>query len=212
MSEAVPVSFEVSEPFISYVSPPRISRGQRLLIEGGGFLDLIEGADVGLTTLSFSGQLIPYNLEIDPIPYRELRLEVSHDSGARLSTSFEPEYNSSCESLDIGGVSGVLEGSLTATVFWRDDEVVTTPTPISIEITPSKQVVYLSFLPAFTDSLRLFGLRNLSARVINEIIGVVERDFTGVNLEVRTSPPSDFELFSTVEIGGPDPNAQPFWP
>lgn len=208
MSDPKSVNFDVSEPFISFVTPASVSRGQRLYIEGGGFLDLVEGADVGLTTLTFTGQLVPYNNAIAPIEYREVRFEVNHESGARLSTSFEPEYNSSCESLDIGGVSGVLEGSVTATVFWRDDEVVTTPSPLSVEIASSKQIVYLSFLPAFTDSLRLFGLRNLSARVINEIIGVVQRDYNGVNLEVRTSPPSDFELFSTVEIGGPDPNAQ----
>ncbi len=208
ISEPSNVSFELSEPFISFVSPQSISRGQRLFIEGGGLLDLVDGSDVGLTTILFSGELIPFNPNQSPIQYEDLSLELEYETGAKVSTAFEPQYNSSCESLDVGGVPGVLEGRLVATVYWRNDEVTTPPTPISVEIAPSRQVVYLSFLPAFTDSLRLFGLRNVSTRVINEIIGVVERDFTGVNLEIRTTPPNDFELFSTVEIGGPDPNAQ----
>jgi hypothetical protein len=208
MSETISVSFEVSEPYISLVTPSSVSRGQRLFIEGGGFVDLLDSSVVGLTTLSFTGTLTPFNTAQSPVEYTDLRFEVRHETGAKISTSFEPGYNSSCESLDLGGMAGVLEGEFIATVFWSDQEVTTNSMPMSIEIASSKQVVYLSFLPAFTDSLRLFGLRNLSARVIDEIIAVVQRDYTGVNLEIRTTPPTDFELYSTVEIGGPDPNAQ----
>ena len=207
ISEPMPVSFELSEPFISFVSPSSVSRGQRLIIEGGGLVDLLDGNEVGITMLTFNGILTPES-EQDPIEYQDLRLPLRHESGSRISSAFEPEFNSSCESLDLGGVPGALDGYLSATVFWRDQEVTTTPHPVSITIAPSKQVVYLSFLPAFTDSLRLFGLRNLSARVIDEIIAVVRRDYAGVNLELRTTPPNDFELYSIVEIGGPDPNAQ----
>lgn len=204
ISEAIPVNFELSEPFISFTSPSSVSRGQRWLIEGGG---LISG-DSGFTILNFNGTLTPSNPLQDPIQYEDLQLPVRHENGSRLSTVFEPEFNSSCESLDLGGVPGVLDGYLSANVVWADQEIITMPYPISIEIAPSKQVVYVSFLPAFTDSLRLFGLRNLSARVIDEIIAVVQRDYAGVNVELRTTPPEDFELYSIVEIGGPDPNAQ----
>ena len=208
MSEAQEVSFEVSEPFLSFVSPSSISRGQRLFIEGGGLVSIVEGNDVGLTTLSFTGRLIPYNELQGDLEYNNLNLEVKHYDGAKISTSFEPDFNSSCESLDLGGVSGVLEGTLQATIYWQDEEFVTSALPISLEIAPSKQIVYLSFLPAFTDSLRLFGLRNLSSRVVDEIIAVVRRDYAGINIDIRTTPPSDYDLYSIVEIGGPDPNAQ----
>ncbi|MAD61387.1 MAG: hypothetical protein CMH49_07745 [Myxococcales bacterium] len=204
ISESLPVRFELSEPFISFISPSSVSRGQRLIIEGGGLIN----EDSGFTILNFNGTLTPSNPVQAPIEYEDLQLSVRHENGARLSSTFEPEFNSSCESLDIGGIPGALDGYLSANVVWGNQEVVTTPYPISIEIAPSKQVVYVSFLPAFTDSLRLFGLRNLSARVIDEILAVVQRDYAGVNLELRTTPPDDFELYSIVEIGGPDPNAQ----
>jgi hypothetical protein len=35
---------------------------------------------------------------------------------------------------------------------------------------------------------------------------VVERDYAGVNVEVRLEEPTDFALYSILEISGPDPN------
>ena len=44
ISEEIPVSFELSEPFISFTSPNSVSRGQRLLIEGGGLIVAIQAS------------------------------------------------------------------------------------------------------------------------------------------------------------------------
>ena len=208
IGEPIPVAFEYSEPFISSVTPQMISRGQQITIGGGGFVDLIDGQNVGLTSVSLSGTLTPFNPSLPPVEYRDELLEIERRSGSRLTTSFDPTFNSACESTDLGGVFGAFQGELSATVYWSDQEITTAPLPVSLEIAPSKQVVYLSFLPAFTDSLRLFGLRNVSARVIDEILAVVRRDFAGINLELRTSPPLDFARYSIVELGGPDPNAR----
>ena len=208
MSAPVNVTFEYSDPFLSRVTPPAVSRGQRISIEGGGFIDLVSEDKVGLTSVTLNGVLTPFNPQQPPIEYNDQRLEVRRISGDQLVTSFNPLFNDVCESPDLGGTSGELQGVLSATMYWGDQEVTTSSLPISLEIAPTKQVVYLSFLPAFTDSLRLFGLRNVSSRVIDEIIGVVRRDFTGINLDIRTSPPQDFERYSIVELGGPDPNAR----
>jgi hypothetical protein len=35
---------------------------------------------------------------------------------------------------------------------------------------------------------------------------VAARDYAGINIEFRTDEPTDFALYSTVEIAGPDPN------
>jgi hypothetical protein len=208
MSSPLEVSFDYSEPFLSLVSPTTISRGQRITSEGGGFIDFVSESSVGLTSVVLNGTLTPFNPQLPPIEYRDQRLEVRRVSGDKLVTSFNPTFNDVCESPDLGGTPGELQGTITAMMYWDDEEITTSPLPLSLEIAPTKQVVYLSFLPAFTDSLRLFGLRNVSARVIDEIIGVVQRDFAGINLDLRTSPPQDFERYSTVELGGPDPNAR----
>ena len=35
---------------------------------------------------------------------------------------------------------------------------------------------------------------------------MVERDYAGINLELRDELPTDFALFSQGELSGPDPN------
>jgi hypothetical protein len=49
--------------------------------------------------------------------------------------------------------------------------------------------------------------RDIRARVL----AVARRDYAGVNLELRTERPTDFALFSTVEIGGPDLNGRGYF-
>ena len=207
MSNPISVAFDYLPPYVSFMTPDAISRGQLITIGGGGFIDILEGGEVGITSISLNGRLTPFDRQLPPIDIVDQRLDTRRQDGRVLTTTFDPVFNSSCESNDLGGVSGVFEGELRLTTFWRDQEQLAT-LPISFQVIPSKQVVYLSFLPAFTDSLRLFGLRNVSARVIEEIIEVVRRDYAEVNLDLRTTPPVDFVRYSTVEIGGPDPNAR----
>jgi hypothetical protein len=40
------------------------------------------------------------------------------------------------------------------------------------------------------------------------VFEVVERDYEGINLELRDELPQDFALFSQVDIAGPDPNGK----
>jgi hypothetical protein len=74
-----------------------------------------------------------------------------------------------------------------------------------------KQVVYMKYLPGFTDALRDFGLRNVESHIRDRILEVVNRDYKtdqpdGINIEWRTSRPTDFLEYSVIEIGGEDPN------
>jgi hypothetical protein len=69
-----------------------------------------------------------------------------------------------------------------------------------------KQVVYVRFLPSYVDSLRLYGLGAADADVRARVLAVAARDYAGVNVELRTEPPDDFQLYSQVDVAGPDPN------
>ena len=40
----------------------------------------------------------------------------------------------------------------------------------------------------------------------DRVLQVTRRDYGGINLDFRTEQPTDFKLYSEVEIGGPDPN------
>jgi hypothetical protein len=69
-----------------------------------------------------------------------------------------------------------------------------------------KQVVWLRFQPTYTESLRKFGLRAVDREIRARVVEVARRDYAGVNVEFRTERPTDFALFSTVDIAGPDLN------
>ena len=55
--------------------------------------------------------------------------------------------------------------------------------------------------------MRLYGLANADALVRARILAVAARDYAGVNVEFRDTPPADFALYSEVDVEGPDPNA-----
>jgi hypothetical protein len=201
----VPVSFSYRSPQLTGPLNASLSRGQRLPLTGWGFL----GGDLGgFTLINFTGIFEPLDILKSPRELRDHTLQTTWRSGDELTLTLTPTLDDDCEGDDLGATPGVLIGTLTPSVILGEQQVVGTPLEVEIEVLPTKQVVYLSFLPAFTDSLRLFGLRNVSGRVVDEIIRVLTRDYDGVNLEVRREIPEDFEEFSIVEVGGPDPNAQ----
>jgi hypothetical protein len=80
------------------------------------------------------------------------------------------------------------------------------PVPVSLQILPVKQVVYVNYLDGYTDSLQKFGLRALDAQLRARMLAVCARDYAGVNIDFRNAVPDDFALYATVDVGGPDPN------
>jgi hypothetical protein len=109
-------------------------------------------------------------------------------------------------------VAGTLEVSATPVVYYGADSQVGFPLEnMTFIVGPQKQVVYLKYLPGFTDALREFGLRNVESLIRDRILEVCDRDYMtdqpdGINVEWRTSRPDDFLEYSVIEIGGEDPN------
>ena len=196
-----PFSFDLLEPAIDPLTTLAASRGEAVRISGQGFL----GSGVGgVTTLRLNGTFQTRTGQALPID--GLELNPVWESGTSLVFSFRVMYEFGCESADLGATPGRLEGTVTPIINLDGRTVTGGATPLSFDILPTKQVVWLKFLPAFTDSLRLFGLRNVSGEVRDRVLEVIRRDYDGINLEVRLSEPTDFLEYSIVEIGGPDPN------
>jgi hypothetical protein len=79
---------------------------------------------------------------------------------------------------------------------WRGD----------FEIAPTKQVVFLKFLPGFSEALEEYGLRNVEPELRARIFEVLRRDYDGVNIQFTDERPEDFAEYSVIELGGTDPN------
>ncbi len=197
-------------PQIEALSDSSITRGQKIYIKGKGFLD--EQSN-GFSTFSFRGRFVPFNGALREQNFSELPLISYTEAGDISWLVFDPTYDDACDSFDLGANAGILSGELLPYFNYQPlqgnpQSIEGQAFPIEMQIRSPKQLVYLKLLPAFTDSLRLFGLRNVSSQVIDQIITITQNYYQGINIEFTTIEPKDYLYYAVVEIGGPDPNAQ----
>ncbi len=199
-----PAVFDLLPPLIEGVSPTEATRGQRIDIRGQGFL----GGDAGATFIRLDGHFQPDAGEARALPPGGLEISPLWLSGNQTAFAMRVHYDADCNSRDLGATAGIMTGTATPVITRGDVTVEGAAVPVTFRIRPSRQVVWLRFLPAFTDSLRIFGLRNVSGAVQTRVLEVLRRDYAGVGMDFRLVEPTDFLEYSIVEIGGPDPNGQ----
>jgi hypothetical protein len=211
-AESLPVnlSFDVLSSRIEAIVQSDIRRGQKLILKGKGFLD---DQSNGFSTFLLRGRFTPFRTDLEEQVFEQFSLISGVDDGEQAWILFDPVFGADCQSLDLGANAGVLTAEILPYFSYQPlsgniQEIQAEPFPIEIEIKPTTQVVYLKFLPAFTDSLRLFGLRNFSGEIIDLIRQDAQNYYTGIQVLFSTSEPTDFYQYAVVEIGGPDPNAQ----
>jgi hypothetical protein len=182
------------------VTPSRISLGQYLQVEGGGF---VGGADDQLTLLHLTGQ---YTQEDAPGPIDIDTVLVPEFVAGRTVRYVMNEDDDLGTVLGLRGGGGTFTGTITPIVSFRDQEVTGEARAFNLRMAPVAQVVHLNFTAQYVSSLQHFGLRAADAQIRQRVIDVVARDYLTVNVELRTEPPVDFSLYAEVEVGGPDPN------
>ena len=205
-SASLPTANDLVEPTLFSFSPAQASLGQYVDIAGGGFVGVPTGGATGskleLTTIELSGSFTP-----------------SGGSPASANLSIVPEFVSGQlvryvlaeedalgQAVDLRHTTGTFTGTARPVVDFGSDTVLGSATPVTLGVAAVKQIVWLRFLPSYVESLRHFGLRAADARVRERVLAVADRDYAGVNLELRSERPDDFALYTEVEIGGPDPN------
>lgn len=198
-SAQVDVAYDVTDPAVFSLSPGSASLGQYVDIDGGGF---VGGDQGGVTLIELDGQFTPAGGDAMPVT---LTL-VPEWAGGGLVRYVLNEDDELGHAVDLRRVTGTFSGTVRPVVQYDADEVAGASTSFSFALAPVKQVVYLEFLPSYVESLRHFGLRALDQELRQRIAGIMQRDYGTINLEVRLERPTDFALYATVQLGGPDPN------
>lgn len=191
---------------IDGLTPSSVSRGQRLTIFGRGFLEL--DAQLQTSTLfQLEGTLHTREGVIDFTGQQSLLL-VPTDVGdnTRLEYVLRVRRNAEGTIEGLGSRWGRFSGTVSPIVLYGKVAFWGSGLPVEFQIAPPKQVVYLRYLPGFSEALDQFGLRVLEREVKDRVLEVVRRDYAGINIRFDESPPLDFAEYSTVEIGGVDPN------
>jgi hypothetical protein len=196
-----PTELALLIPSIGQVAPDGASLGQYIDVRGGGFVGGVAGHQ---TTLQLRGKLTrksgaQADLDLILVP------EFVRGPLVRYVLS---EDDSLGRALDLRRETGTFTGTVTPITRVAADTVTGAATPLTFSILPVKQVIYVHFLPSYTESLRIFGLRALDARIRARVLEVARRDYATVNVDFRETPPTDFALYSRVDISGPDPNQQ----
>lgn len=195
-----PVAYALAETLVGQVGDDEPARlGRYVPITGGGF---VQSGDGGGTVLRFVGEYrpddggpVPVDFEVVPefVDGRTVRYVVN-------------EEDALADTLTVRDARGTFEGTVEPIVDWGGDQVVGQATPATLRFEPVRQVVLLVWSPTYVEALRLFGLRALDAAIRERVRQVLERDYAGLNVEFRDEPPTDYALYATLEIAGPDPN------
>lgn len=205
-SSPVEVTFDVQRPRIVQASPTAASLGQYVQIEGNGFVGA-PGSSAESTVLRLQGRFVDARgkaTQVDVVLVPEVL------SGPRMRYVLD-ETDALGKVLDLRHVSGTLTGMVQPTVQQGTTKLAGDPIDVVLSLLPVKQVLYVNFLDSYLASLRHFGLRAADSLVRARALELASQLFAGVNVDVRDRPPTDFALYSTVDIAGPDPNGMGYF-
>ncbi|MCB9587197.1 MAG: hypothetical protein H6718_17495 [Polyangiaceae bacterium] len=202
-SAELPLSLELLAPRVFGLSPQSGSLGQKVSVTGGGFVAQSEDDPTpAATRLLLAGDFtleggvsIPVSFEIVP----------GFESGNELVYVINEE-DALGTSADLRRTKGTLAGNITPIVSYAGETITGAPEPVELELLPVKQVVYVSFLPSYVESLRHFGMRAVDQPIRERALEVASALYAGLSVEFRTEQPEDFGLYTRIDVGGLDPN------
>ena len=203
------LSFALQPSFISVPSPDRGSRGQRITIKGRGLIDTRDG--VGMT-LIFQGKLTPKDggepLLFDAANAQERAPDRYLDNqNVEVAVWYDiTEFRGRTLLTGLGALPGEFEGTITPRFFdafgQRQDGLSYRGT---FTILPTQQIVYLKYLPRFSQGLDKYGLRNVEREIRARILSAAQRPYLGTSVRFVDEVPQDFIDYATIEVSGPDP-------
>ena len=196
---AQPVTDTLVTAQIFSVDPPAASLGQYVFVRGGGFVGGEPGAVTEIemtgTFQKTGGDPVAVDMTLIPefVEGRLVRYVINTDDALG-------------HALDLRRDTGHFSGTATPIVSYGSDTVTGVASPVAFDLAPVKQVVYVSYDTAYVEELRDYGLRAVDPQIRDRILAVARQAYAGINIAFRTDPPTDFALFSTVDLVGVDPN------
>jgi hypothetical protein len=195
---------------VSLPPPPplTLARGRVLRLPALGALPLDAGAQTA-TVLILEGTFTPRDTGAaetlaGPTAWRWTPEDVPGPDALRLA--LRTRAKGEAATLGSGERPGRFEGHVRMVVVAGRERVETAPVPLSLTLAPMSQAVHLDFTAGFEEGLALFGLADASREVRDRVVAVCRRDFAGLRVEFSESAPADTLEYTTIELGGRDPN------
>ena len=202
-AEMVSLSFDGPELFS--IAPEALSLEQLVFVSGAGFLGGPDELDEA-TIVRLAGEFDP---EDGAAGSFDEELVMTWVSGSTLIATIHAEERSNELISELfRSRRGTFTGSATPIVIKGSDMEVGPSVPFSFTLGQVTQVVFMRFLPGFYTSLPFFGLGAAAGEIEPLVESRIESIYSDWNIDVRLTAPEDFSPngYSTVEVGGPDPN------
>jgi len=198
----------IQKSYIAELRPDAGSRGQIITVEGRGFVPPDAAEDIGMV-FRYEGTFEPSD---ETLETRELtgaraierpptRVVAEDEIAQTIWYSVEDR-----QLRGLGATPGTFDGTITPILIEGDDQHAGLAWEGTFRVLPTKQVVFLKYLPAFSKALETYGLRNVEHEIRERVAEVIERDYADYHVEGRERKPDDFTDYATVELGGPDPS------
>jgi hypothetical protein len=203
-SGSTSATWDVLAATVFSVSPSTASLGQYVDIAGAGFVGVPAGVSdpTVVTTFELRGTFTPDSGGGTSVA---LTIIGEWESG-RLVRYVLNEEDELGQTANLRQVSGSFDGTVKPVVMFKAQTVAGDEVPIAFGIGRIRQVIWLNFQSSYVESLRHFGLRAVDQQIRARVLEVAARDYEGLNVEFRSEPPTDFALYSEVDVTGPDPN------
>ncbi|MFT7623604.1 MAG: hypothetical protein ACI9WU_002787 [Myxococcota bacterium] len=202
------IEIDMLPPKIDTVTPSVAARGQRIKVSGRGFLptDPFYGATTlivleGSFAIANSDQVItlegPTAMALFPDAF---------DGNTSMEYILRVTRTPAGELAGLGLQSGHFEGRIRAMLLSGPDTILGNGLEFDLQVAPQRQVVFIKYIPGFSTTVAEMGLAAVESQIRARIATVLERDYSGINIEFRDSRPEDFIEYSIIEVGGADPN------
>lgn len=197
----------LAAPRVDELTPLAASRGQWITVTGQGFT-AADGLLQTATVLELAGTFRAASGAVSDLTgTRALTLVPDLVLGNdTLSAVLRVTADGSGQLSGVGAVAGRFTGTASTLLLFGADAVRGQALPVTFDVLPQRQMVYLKLLPGFEQALAEFGLLAEKDAVVDRILAVLARDYQGINIVFSTTVPEDFAEYSVVEIAGRDPN------
>ena len=205
-SRTIDTTIRFLPPELFAVEPTEAALEQIVIVRGAGFLGGEEEDDEA-TLIRLEGTFAPSGGSAQAFGPAELVLQWISGSEVRGVMTSERRGEELVSTL-FDARRGTFTGMATPVVIKGIEELAGSPVPFMFTLGPTRQVIWLRFLPGFYDSLPLFGLGAAAGDIEERVRDRIQSIYDDWLIDVRLEEPTDFSAngYAITEIGGPDPN------
>ncbi len=208
--EVADVTLDLEAPFIESVEPKVAARGQRIRATGRGLL-ATDAVRHETTLFLLEGEFTRRKTSTAVTLAGATALSLFPDAFTG-STSMEYVLRvtqlPSGEQTGLGLLAGSFKGTVSPLVVVGPETLRGAGAKLELTIALQRQIIFVSFLPGFSQTLAEMGLGRVEADIKKHTLEAARVLYQGINVEFRDVRPTDFAEYSVIEVGGADPNGQ----